>query len=355
VALVGKLEDVPPGEILMILSDSEKTGKLNVTTGTQEGMIVFRAGKIIYAASSSIRETFGSIALTLQIVSSRQLEQAVQLQYRSHEDKRLGEILVELGAMRQQDVERVLAHQVSQVVREIFEWKTGYFRFRNLEIEEEGDVEVDARDFIAGSPLDTRSVALDAARELDETTRAAEAERARVEAEAEAEAEIEEPAEPTTLAELMAEVAGPALTAETIRDIFVVAAASVSRGVIFLVRDHSALGLAQFGLPDGDAPPSQRVRQLVLSMDEYSLISTAVRDGEAFRGVPDQVRANSQLIRALGEGWPAEVVVVPMLVGDRVALVFYGDNLPRNNPIGSTATLEETLAAVGRRLEEARR
>jgi hypothetical protein len=346
VALVGKLEDVPPGEILMILSDSEKTGKLNVTTGTQEGMIVFRAGKIIYAASSSIRETFGSIALTLQIVSSRQLEQAVQLQYRSHEDKRLGEILVELGAMRQQDVERVLAHQVSQVVREIFEWKTGYFRFRNLEIEEEGDVEVDARDFIAGSPLDTRSVALDAARELDETTRAAEAERARVEAEA---------AEPTTLAELMAEVAGPALTAETIRDIFVVAAASVSRGVIFLVRDHSALGLAQFGLPDGDAPPSQRVRQLVLSMDEYSLISTAVRDGEAFRGVPDQVRANSQLIRALGEGWPAEVVVVPMLVGDRVALVFYGDNLPRNNPIGSTATLEETLAAVGRRLEEARR
>ncbi|HSO24882.1 MAG TPA: DUF4388 domain-containing protein, partial [Chondromyces sp.] len=272
-ALVGKLEDIPPGEILMILSDSEKTGKLNVTTGTQEGMIVFRGGKIIYAASSTIRETFGSIALTLQIVSSRQLEQAVQLQYRSHEDKRLGEILVELGAMRQEDVERVLAHQVSQVVREIFEWKTGYFRFRNLEIEEEGDVEVDARDFIAGSPLDTRSVALDAARELDETSRTEEAARARTEAEA------EEPAEPTTLAELMAEVAGPALTAETIRDIFVVAAASLSRGVIFLVRDHSALGLAQFGLPDGDPPPSQRVRQLALPTDEYSLISTAVRDG----------------------------------------------------------------------------
>lgn len=348
-ALVGKLEDIPPGEILMILSDSEKTGKLNVTTGTQEGMIVFRGGKIIYAASSTIRETFGSIALTLQIVSSRQLEQAVQLQYRSHEDKRLGEILVELGAMRQEDVERVLAHQVSQVVREIFEWKSGYFRFRNLEIEEHGDVEVDARDFIAGSPLDTRSVALDAARELDETSRTEEAARAR------AEAAAEEPAEPTTLAELMAEVAGPALTAETIHDIFVVAAASLSRGVIFLVRDHSALGLAQFGLPDGDPPPSQRVRQLALPTDEYSLISTAVRDGEPFRGVPDQVRANSQLIRALGGGWPAEVVVIPMLVGDRVALVFYGDNLPRNNPIGSTATLEETLAAVGRRLEEARR
>lgn len=352
-ALVGKLEDIPPGEILMILSDSEKTGKLNVTTGTQEGMIVFRGGKIIYAASSTIRETFGSIALTLQIVTSRQLEEAVQLQYRSHEDKRLGEILIELGAMKQEDVERVLAHQVSQVVREIFEWKAGYFRFRNLEIEEHGDVEVDARDFIAGSPLDTRSVALDAAREIDETSRAEEEERVR--AGAGGEGGIEEPAEPTTLAELMAEVAGPALTAETIRDIFVVASAFLARGVIFLVRDHSALGLAQFGLPDGDPPPSQRVRQLVLAMDEYSFISSAVRDAESFRGAPDQVRANSQLIRALGAGWPTEVVVIPMLVGRRVALVFYGDNLPRNNPIGSTATLEETLAAVGRRLEEANR
>ena len=34
-----------------------------------------REGKIIYAASSSIRETFGSIALSLNIVSRRQLDQ----------------------------------------------------------------------------------------------------------------------------------------------------------------------------------------------------------------------------------------------------------------------------------------
>jgi hypothetical protein len=103
VALVGKLEDIPPAEILMILSDSAKTGKLNLTTGTQEGMIVFRHGKIIYAASSSIRETFGSIALALGIVRPEHLEEAVRLQYRSHEDKRLGEILVGMRATPEPD------------------------------------------------------------------------------------------------------------------------------------------------------------------------------------------------------------------------------------------------------------
>jgi hypothetical protein len=371
VALVGKLEDIPPAEILMILSDSAKTGKLNLTTGTQEGMIVFRDGKIIYAASSSIRETFGSIALTLQVVNPEQLEEAVRLQYRSHEDKRLGEILVEIGAMTPSDVQRVLTHQVGQIVREIYEWKAGYFRFRNLEIEDAGEVEVDARDFIAGSPLDTRSVALDAAREQDESSRtAAPAGRGRGKASAaspparaaagaappalKTEPDGEAEAEHTTLARIMGDVASPALTAETIRDIFEAAAATLARGVIFAVRDRSIRGLAQYGLAEGDVPPSERVRKLLFASDEYSLISTVASLRKPFRGVPDHVRANTQLVRALGGEWPSEVVALPMLIGNRVALVFYGDNQPSGKPVGSTAVLEATLEAIGIRLATAR-
>lgn len=347
-ALVGKIEEVPPAEILVFLAESMKTGKLSFTTGTQEGMIVFRDGKIIYAASSTIRETFGSIALTLQIVTREQLEEALRLQHRSREDKRLGEILVETGAMRSDDVQNVLVHQVSQVVREIFEWKSGYFRFRNLEIEGYGDVQVDAQDLVVGFPLDTRSVALDAAREQDEAgLRHEPAEEAVAE-----EAVDEEPTEQTTLNRIMAEVAGPALTAEILREIFTIAATSLARGVIFAVRDHSARGLAQFGLSEDIAPPNERVRKLLFPLDEYSLIATVARDGEIFRGEPDHVRANTQLIRALGGTWPADAVAIPLLVGGRVALVFYGDNQPRSEPVGSTEILEKALAVVGRHLEE---
>jgi hypothetical protein len=345
VALVGKLEDMRPAEILIFLAESQKTGKLNFTTGTQEGMVLFRDGKIIYAASSSIRETFGSIALTLNIVNRRQLDQALLLQHKSREDKRLGEILVSLGAMTQDDVQRILAHQVGQVVREIFEWKSGYFKFRNLEVEHFGDIEVDAKDFVLGTPLDTRSVALDAARVQDETSREIEP----------IEEEDEETSGPPTLAEIMTDVAAPVLTAETIREILEAAEKVFSRGVILAVHDQSVRGLAQFGLVETIAPPSHRVRELNLSVKENSIIARVVREREIFRGEPDHVRSNSQFVYVLGGEWPREAVALPMIIRDRVALVVYGDNQPDGLPIGSTGVLEATLAALGRRLAMAPR
>ncbi len=290
-ALVGKLADVPPAEILIFLSESGKTGKLNFTTGTQEGMVVFRDGKIIYAASSSIRETFGSIALSLQIVNRDQLDDALLKQHRSREDKRLGEILVEIGAMKDTDVEKILAHQVGQVVREIFEWRSGYFKFRNLEIEKYGDVEVDARDFISDSPLDTRSVALDAARVQDEISREPEP----------VEDHGDGAARETTMAEIMVDVAAPALTAEIIREIFEVAETIVARGVILAVRDRSARGLAQFGLAETVVPPGQRVRELVLPVGDNSVVSAVVRDREKYRG---DARSHQRKRQARpGAGW----------------------------------------------------
>jgi hypothetical protein len=310
-------------------------------------MIVFRTGKIIYAASSSIRETFGSIALSLQIVTREQLDEALLLQHRSREDKRLGEILVEIGAMTNADVEKILLHQVGQVVREIFEWENGFFKFRNLEIEQFGDVEADARDFIVKSPLDTRSVALDAARVQDEAT--VQPKTVVVE---DGEGEDDSP-EPTTMANIMGDVAAPALTAETIREIFEVASKIFPRGVVFAVHDRSSRGLAQYGLEELAVPPSQRVRKLWLPESEYSVISAVVRSREIFRGEPDHVRGNVKLTRALGGDWPTEAVAIPMMVGDSVALVFYGDNVPTGQPVGSTFTLEETLKSVGNRLAKA--
>ena len=342
--LAGKLDDIPPAEILIFLADSGKTGKLNFTTGTQEGMIVFRAGKIIYAASSSIRETFGSIALSLQIVTREQLDEALLLQHRSREDKRLGEILVEIGAMTNADVEKILVHQVGQVVREIFEWETGYFKFRNLEIEQFGDIEADARDFVVETPLDTRSVALDAARVQDEATLQPEA----------SDGDGEEGPEQTTMAQIMVDVAAPSLTAETIREIFEISAEIFSRGVVFAVHDHSSRGLAQFGLEELAVPPSQRVRQLWLPESEYSVISAVVRSREIFRGEPDHVRGNVKLTRALGGDWPTEAVAIPVMLGDHVGLVFYGDNEPEGGPIGSTFAIEEFLKSLGKRLAESK-
>ena len=346
-ALAGKLEDVQPAEILQFLAMSEKTGKLTFTTGTEEGLIVFRGGRIVYAASSSLRETFGSIAMSFGLVSGDQLNQALLLQHRSRIDKRLGAILVELGVLTTDDLQRVLQHQVMQVLHEMFAWDHGFFRFRNLDLEDSGEVEVDARDLLVDTPLDARSVALDAARRLDEEDRNAGAGRPRAAVRLDA-AEMPDPeaADHASVGTLMGDVAAPVVTAETVREIFETAAKVFSRGVVLAVRGHSMRGLAQFGLADGDDPPSQRVRRLWLPIDGPSVAAHVVATGAAFRGAPERNRWNEALFEVLGGGWPDEGVALPVKVDARVVLVFYGDNEPDDLPVGSTMMLERKLAGV---------
>ena len=348
-ALAGKLEDVQPAEILHFLAMSEKTGKLSFTTGMEEGLIVFRDGKIIYAATSSLRETFGSIALNLGIVSQANLESALLQQHRSGEDKRLGEILVESGTLEPADLQRVLHHQVIQVLREMFGWDRGFFRFRNLELDDFGAVEVDYRDLIVATPLDARRVALDAARRHDEESR----KRAgAVDPGGLAESDDGEDgtAEQATVEELMGDVVAPSVTAEIVRAIFDVAAKVFSRGVVFAVHSQSVRGMAQFGLAEGDDPPSQRVRGLWLPVDEPSVIAQVASSQVPFRGEPDRNRWNETLLQDLGGDWPDEAVALPVVVGGRTVLVFYGDNEPDDLPVGSVSDLQKLLVAVSQDL-----
>jgi len=349
-ALAGKLDDVQPAEILHFLAMSEKTGKLTFTTGTAEGLVVFRGGKIIYAASSSLRETFGSIVLSLQLVGEDQLNEALFQQHRSGTEKRLGTILVDMGVLSQADLQRALQHQVMQVLREMFGWKRGYFRFRNLELAGSGDVEVVARDLLVDTPLDARRVALDAARRHDEDARASDGPEERSVPDSLVDDAEDEAPEHSSLDALMRNVAAPAVTAETVRDIFDTASRVFSRGIILAVHGHSMRGLAQFGLVDGDDPPSQRVRQLWLPVDAPSLAACVVQTGEPWRGEPERNRWNEALFKVMGGGWPGEGVALPVAVRGRVALVFYGDNEPDDLPVGSTMSLEAQLAEVARSL-----
>jgi hypothetical protein len=353
VALAGKLEEVPAAEILQFLAMSEKTGKLSFTTGTEEGLIVFREGKIIYAASSSLRETLGSIVIAMKLVTESELAEGLNRQHRTGEDKRLGKILVEMGVLSAGDLQKVLHHQVLNVLREMFSWESGFFMFRNLRLEDHGEVEVDARDLVVEQPLDARRVALDAARQYDEELRdrpeLSEDSDRHVVLNAAAEGEPEE-AETSGLREVIGDFTGPSITAETVREVFESAAKVLDRGVILAVHSHGIRGIAQYGLSEEHEPPSQRVRRLWLPIDEPSVISWAITLGSSFRGAAEHNRWNEVLFGVLGGQWPVESVAIPILVNKRVTMVFYGDNEPHDLPVGSTTELEERLREVGESL-----
>ncbi len=332
-ALVGKLEDVPTAEILHFLAMSEKTGKLNLTTGSEEGLIVVRRGRIIYAASSSVRETFGSIVTGLGLVTDGHLTDALRRQHRSQEEKRLGTILVEMGVLSRSGLEDAMRHQVMRVLREVFRWERGFFKFHSLDIDDCGEVEVDARNLVLEHPLDARQATLDAARSEDEDANRRGQRRPRK--------------PPAKLQDLIGDVAAPRVTAETVRAVLAEVGSVLARAVVLVAQGPFVDGIAQLGLAEGPEPPSQRIRSLRLPLDEPSVVSEAVARRRPWRGQLVANRWNLALAERLGEPMPQEVTVIPILTDREVLLVVYGDNGDAPLPATELDRLEQRLMGMG--------
>src|SRR5688572_14394689 len=131
-----------------MIAANRKTGRLILTRRDGHGVIAFRNGMIIYAASNSVRETLGNIHLHERLISESTLLAALERQSRSPEEKRLGPVLVEMGALDEPAIERVVRAQTQRVIQEFLRWNTGFAKFEVLQIPDRGEVEVDARDFL---------------------------------------------------------------------------------------------------------------------------------------------------------------------------------------------------------------
>ncbi len=329
-ALVGRLEDVPAPEILQFLAMSDKTGKLVLTRGTEECLMVFRNGRIIYAASSSIRETFGSVVSGLGLVDEASLGEALHRQHHGQEEKRLGTILVEMGCLSRPDLEDAMRQQVLRVLREVFAWHRGYFTFRPMLVDDHGEVEVDARDLLIETPLDAQRLTLDAARSHDEADRGRPRTR-----------------RSSTLDQVVTQIPAPRITAELVREVLQEAAKVMLRVVVLAVQGPFANGVAQRGLSSDKEPPSQRIRGLRLPLDEASTVASAVTRRRTQRGRPSTNRLDLVLRERVGLPEPIETVAIPVIAGDDVALVIYGDNGTGTLDSNRLATLEERLSALG--------
>jgi hypothetical protein len=134
VSLTGRLEAFPLPALLHTLDARQLTGKLTLTRADGQALLVFRSGRIIYAASSSVRETFGSILVCRGLVSEPALLEALERQHSSGGGRRLGSVLVELGLADEKTLREVMKQQTEGVLSELVRWQTGFFNFQPLEI-----------------------------------------------------------------------------------------------------------------------------------------------------------------------------------------------------------------------------
>ena len=355
-SLSGHLSELALPDLLQIVAMAEKSGRLDLTTRDGESLIVFRVGRIIYAASNAARETLGSILVHRRLISEETLRRALERQYRSREERRLGSILVQMGALSQKMLEEVILEQVERVIAEVVKWRDGYFKFEAIDIPDRGEVAVDAREFLAEPGFNTQRIALEISRLSDESIHAAapaapSPPAGRPRAEAAAESSAPHPAPPATplasLGAILAAQPHTSLTAEATMAILRSGGAVFSRAVLLLVERYGLAGVGCVGVRDGDATVDEGIRNLWFPLDAPSVLTEVAVSGRSYRGVMERTDATKLLVGELDGTWPAEVAVLPVRVGGRVAAILYGDTMPAGTPIGDLSRLESSLLQAG--------
>ncbi len=354
-SLAGHLNDLPLPDLLQIVAMAEKTGRLDLTTREGEGLIVFRGGRIIYAASNAAREALGSILVCRRLVSEAVLRQALERQYRSREERRLGSILVQMGALSTEALEAVIFEQIEKVIGELARWHDGYFKFEAMDIPDHGEISVDAREFLVESGLSTQRVALEFSRLADEARHAAGAGTPARSPSAAADLEPGRRASAgagsapprASLGGILASRASHSLTAERSLELLRAGEGFFRRAVLMLVERHGLAGVGQFGVRPGDETVEESIRNLWLPLDAPSLVAEAAASGRTRQGRLDRSESNQLLVGELGGEWPAEAAALPIKAGSQVVAVLYGDTVPDATPLPALDRLEAKLVAVG--------
>ena len=358
--LVGDLKDLRVEEILHYVHVSRFSGvfTLGRAQGAGKAVLVFRDGKVIYASTSSSRETVGHILVSKGYLSPRALEDALRLQHASGAERRLGSILQELKAVTVLQVEDAVREQASGVVCEILTWPAGSFRLARMDVARMGEAEVAIPSLSATAALDVEEAMLDALsgrpggglsrRDLWELTSDAEAALSHLPLRAgEATGPARPEADHPTLRAILAgvgDIGSPLLVSEITDLILTAAAEAAPRCVLFRVGFGGLHGIGYVCRGRDVEGVGRRVRHLTIPIEEPSLFRSAAADARAFRGRLPRDRRLDELLRKLGGPRPDEMLLFAVGTPEKVSYVLYADDAGTETPIGPTGELERLLA-----------
>ncbi len=274
--LRGKLEKFDFSDILQMLSSSARSGKLALTHRAGQGVIVLRQGRIVYAASSAVRETLGTMLLCKGLIDEDGLGRGLELQRKAGHERRLGAILVDLGLISQRDLKLVIREQVEKVVLEMLGWHSGYFRFDELQLADCGEVEVDALEFLYSDGLPADELMMELSLKFDEAKRGlAPGEAPIVGGSLAFAGSVRQPVTdgPTPLSTILNESYAPEFTGEVTLAILSYAQRIMRRGVLFRAGPMGFAGMGQFGVE----PPAGRAADFVRGARRVSCLRSASR------------------------------------------------------------------------------
>jgi hypothetical protein len=155
--LKGKLKSLGLPGIFQVLSLEHKSGVLHFIRGQTGRAICFKDGKIIAATGGECLR-LGHLLRNKRLISWEKLKGALERARDSN--KRLGEVLLDLGLVSNDILKNTVCFQIQQTVSDLASWGEGEFEFRDC------SVDFDNRSV---DEIDTRTLIFEAARRADES------------------------------------------------------------------------------------------------------------------------------------------------------------------------------------------
>jgi len=127
--LQGSIQQFTLPEIFQLVAGARKSGTLGIQRDDSIVMVYFRDGVIVYAYGP--RQTFhlGQLLRDKGVITNEQLEKAVDIQSRTDNSRRLGEILIKQGFIDRADLEATVKDQIEQLLYSLLAWESGTFKF----------------------------------------------------------------------------------------------------------------------------------------------------------------------------------------------------------------------------------
>ncbi len=122
--LRGSLEETSAPELLKSVLGSGETGVLTFRKAEVTKSVHLHMGRVVYARSSNPDERLGEDLLLRGKITVRQYLEASRL---IAPGRRLGKILVELGALEPEDLIGAIEHHVKEILLDVFTWTTGEY------------------------------------------------------------------------------------------------------------------------------------------------------------------------------------------------------------------------------------
>ena len=160
--LRGDLRVVPLAEVLQLLDVQEQSGVLTVERSGARVDMFFRRGRVDQAIAIGVPDEFllGRFVLDAELMPRGDFESFLESRQQT-QAKLIGQQLVKLGYLAEQDLKSCLTRQSSELIYEILRWRHGRFRFA-------AGLELPPSVIDAALALDVEAVLMEGYRRVDE-------------------------------------------------------------------------------------------------------------------------------------------------------------------------------------------